>query len=272
LTRSAPAQDPAQRDDWDRHWTDYSDAAERNPAQRYRRRLVTEMLDLGTGPARVLDIGSGQGDFAAELLGANPGAELLGLEVSEAGVEMSRRKAPRGEFVQCDLLEGAEPPAEQRGWATHAVCSEVLEHVDDPVALIANAAPYMAPGCRLVITVPGGPMSAFDRHIGHRRHFAPPDLAELLGRAGYRVDTATGAGYPFFNLYRRVVIMRGEALVEDVSAAEGGSESRLALAVMGAFGVLFRLNRSRSRRGWQTVAVAHPGPEIAVNGGGPGGH
>jgi 2-polyprenyl-3-methyl-5-hydroxy-6-metoxy-1,4-benzoquinol methylase len=36
------------------------------------------------------------------------------------------------------------------------VCSEVLEHVDRPRELLANAAAYLAPGCRLVVTVPGG--------------------------------------------------------------------------------------------------------------------
>ncbi len=258
----APA-DAAQRDDWDRHWRDYSDAAEHNPAQRYRRRIVFGLLGLGDGPARVLDIGSGQGDFAAELLRTHPRAELLGIEVSAEGIEIAKRKAPGAEFVQRDLTAGGEPDEGHRGWATHAVCSEVLEHVDRPGELITNASPYMAPGCRLVVTVPGGPMSAFDRHIGHRRHFTPAALAELLAGAGFEVEAARGAGFPFFNLYRLAVIMRGERLVEDVAAGDG-SESRLARAAMSGFDALFRLNLSRGRRGWQTVALARqPGEAIA---------
>jgi SAM-dependent methyltransferase len=257
LSRLAPAHDAGQRDDWDQHWLDYASAAERNPAQRYRRRIVISLLELKDGPARVLDIGSGQGDFAVELLRRHPGTELLGLEVSEAGVEIAARKAPAASFVQRDLLQAGDPPADQREWATHAVCSEVLEHVDRPDHLLANAAAYMAPGCRLLVTVPGGPMSAFDRHIGHRRHFTPGDLAALLTDSGFEVDAAYGWGFPFFNLYRRLVIMRGEALVEDVSA-QHGSESLLARAVMAVFGGLFRLNPPRGRRGWQTVAVARP--------------
>jgi tRNA G46 methylase TrmB len=81
----------AQRDDWDRHWLEYADAAEQNAAQEYRRRLVFDLLALGQEPGRILDIGSGQGDFAAELLQRDPGAELLGLELSEAGVEIAQR-------------------------------------------------------------------------------------------------------------------------------------------------------------------------------------
>jgi SAM-dependent methyltransferase len=263
----APPDEAAQRDDWDRHWVDYAEAAEQNPAQRYRRHIVFDLLALGDRPARVLDVGSGQGDFAAELLRRHRRAELLGLEVSESGIEIARGKAPGAEFVQRDLTQPAQPEPQQRDWASHAVCSEVLEHVDEPRELIANAAAYMSPGCRLVVTVPGGPMSAFDRHIGHRRHFSPADLAALLNQAGFEVESASGAGFPFFNLYRTVVILRGRRLVEDVSGGGTGSESRLARAAMTAFRPLFRLNRLHGRRGWQTVAVARRGPvEAATRG------
>ena len=252
----------AQRDDWDRHWGDYADAAEQNPAQAYRRRLVFDLLDLEGPGARVLDVGSGQGDFAAELLDRHPGAELLGLEVSPAGIDISRRKVPAAEFMVRDLTEAEPPPAERRDWATHAVCSEVLEHVDDPGALIANAAPYMAPGCRLVVTVPGGPMSAFDRHIGHRRHFSNDDLRNLLTDAGFEVEMSGGAGFPFFNLYRLVVIARGRRLIDDMTAGRD-SDSRLADAAIAVFRALFRLNLPSYRGGWQTVAVARR-PDAAL--------
>ena len=245
----------AQRDDWDRHWDDYAEAAEQNPAQRYRRKLIFGLLGAGSD-ARVLDIGSGQGDFAADLLQEHPDADLLGIEVSPAGIEISKRKAPSADFIVRDLMGSEPPPDEYRGWATHAVCSEVLEHVDDPARVIANALPYMQPGCRLVVTVPGGPMSAFDRHIGHRRHFSAGDLGGVLRDAGFEVDMSAGAGFPFFNLYRLVVILRGRKLVDDVTASEGGSESRLAGAVMAVFKALFRLNLPLRRGGWQTVAVA----------------
>jgi SAM-dependent methyltransferase len=261
----APSDEAAQRDDWDRHWLDYSDAAEHNPAQAYRRRIVFDLLSLGRQPAQVLDVGSGQGDLALELLRRHPRAELLGLEVSEAGIEIARRKAPQANFVQRELTQPSEVESDQRAWATHAVCSEVLEHVDRPIELMRNAAAYMAPGCRLVVTVPGGPMSAFDRHIGHRRHFSPPALRNLLREAGFEVDMSGGAGFPFFNLYRLVVILRGRRLVDDVTA-EGGSESRPARAVMTVFRALFRLNLPIMRGGWQTVALARrPGQGSAVS-------
>jgi SAM-dependent methyltransferase len=242
----------AVRDNWDRHWDDYASSAERNPAQRYRRKLILRSLglDRAASPLRVLDIGSGQGDFAAEALAACPDAQVLGLELSASGVEIAARKVPAAEFLQCDLTQGSHPPPGRRAWATHAVCSEVLEHLDDPQCLLANAQAWMAPACKLIVTVPGGPMSAFDRHIGHRQHYRPEELRRLLERAGFRVDLASGAGYPFFDLYRRVVIARGSSLIADVSR----KTSPAARAAMGVFDALFRLN-VRSR-GWQTFAIA----------------
>lgn len=245
----------ARPDDWDSHWDDYASAAEHNPAQRFRRRLILSML-CGTGnssriaPHRVLDIGSGQGDFAAQIAEALPSAKLLGLELSASGVEAARRKVPGAEFVRWDLLASRRPPDHLRNWATHAVCSEVLEHLDEPKVLLENASAWLAPSCRLIVTVPGGPMSLFDRHIGHRRHYRPDELRVLLERSGFRVELAHGAGFPFFNLYRRVVIARGSKLIGDVAS----TPSLAARIAMRGFDQLFRWNLTTY--GWQTVAVA----------------
>jgi SAM-dependent methyltransferase len=243
-------------DDWDRHWDDYAEAAVTNPAQVFRRRLIRSLLDLGDGSPRVLDIGCGQGDLVAELRLHHPGVELRGVDYSQSGVDVAARKVPDAAFLRRDLLREADPPAHLRCWATHAACSEVLEHVDDPVALLSNARPYMAPGCRLVVTVPGGPMSAFDRHIGHRRHFSPDDLRATLLAAGFQVERTAGVGFPFFNLYRLVVILRGGRLIADVAAGERGSASLVSRLVMAVFRFLLRLNLPGSPWGWQTVGVA----------------
>lgn len=245
-------------DAWDQHWDAYAESAAENPAQSFRRRLIFDRLELGAAPApvRILEVGSGQGDFARDLRGERSDAEILGLDLSETGCAVARGKVPEGVFLQRDLTVPLELPASYRGWATHAVCSEVLEHLDDPTFVLANVRPYLAPGARLVITVPAGPMSAFDRHIGHRRHFSPALLEDVLTRAGYGIADLSGAGFPFFNLYRLVVVARGEKLVDDVSAAGRRPLSLAARAAMRAFGILFHLNRRGGRRGWQLVARA----------------
>jgi ubiquinone/menaquinone biosynthesis C-methylase UbiE len=246
------------RDNWDRHWDEYSQAAEENPAQEYRRRVICSLLELdksGTG-VRLLDIGSGQGDMAVAVRAEFPAAEIVGLELSQSGVEISRQKVPNARFVQCNLLEEDAPPQDLRRWATHAVCSEVIEHVDDPLQLLRRARQYMSPGCRLVITAPGGPMSAFDKHIGHRKHFRPAEIELLFREAGYVPERVTGAGFPFFNLYRCLVVLRGKKLIKDVSARQHPAASRYARMAMAVFHRLFRLNLNSSPWGWQMVGRA----------------
>jgi trans-aconitate methyltransferase len=246
------------RDDWDRHWDEYSQAAQENPAQEYRRKVIFSLLGLrppGVG-VRVLDVGCGQGDMAAAIRDAFPKAEIVGLELSQLGVEISRQKVPDARFVHCNLLEEVTPPQDLRRWATHAVCSEVIEHVDDPLKLLRSAREYMGPGCTLVVTAPGGPMSAFDKHIGHRKHFQPSNIQRLFRDAGYIPEQVTGAGFPFFNLYRCAVVMRGKKLIEDVSARRSPAASHSARLAMSIFHWLFRLNLDSSPWGWQMVGKA----------------
>lgn len=244
------------KDDWDQHWAALADSAASNPAQAMRRRLVISLVGTIGPSARIVDIGCGQGDLIAALHRHHPEAELCGIDGSPIGIEVARGKVPQARFEQRDLLARGAPQPGLEGWATHAVCSEVLEHVDDPTTLVSNAMAYLAPGCRLVVTVPGGPMSAFDRHIGHRRHYTGESLRRVLTTAGLEVVSATGAGFPFFNLYRGVVLLRGEQLVADAGGLGSGSPSILPRLAMAAFRPLLATPMPRNRLGWQIVAVA----------------
>jgi len=250
--------DTPSRDDWNHHWTSFAASAARNPAQAYRQALVFESLGLrdAARPVRLIDLGSGAGTFAGEVLRVRPDAEVLGLDASASGVDLARRTVPGATFLQRDFTKPMAIEARHLGWATHAVCSEVLEHLDDPVAVLNNVRPLLAPGCRLVVTVPAGPMSAFDEHIGHRRHFSARLLEETLLAAGLRVIDVRGAGFPFFNAYRLAVVARGKKLIDD--AAEGGEKTHLPLSARGAirvFSWLFKLNANSGKLGWQLVAV-----------------
>ncbi len=248
--------DPGTADDWDLHWERFAESAEYNPAHAYRRRLIIAALGSVERGAPVLDIGSGSGDLAAALLRALPQPDVVGVELSATGVEIARRKVPQARFVCADLLSPAGPPEAFRGWAAYAVCNEVLEHVDDPAALLRAARDLLRPGARLITTVPGGPMSAYDRHIGHRRHYDADAVATVLDAAGFEVEWAAGAGLPFFNLYRLMVIALGRRLVTAAAtepAAAPGWPIRVGSRVYDA---LFRLNLSRGHRGWQTIASA----------------
>ena len=176
--------------------------------------------------------------------------------MSRSGVDISRRKVPSCEFELLDLFSPAASAERFSGWATHAVCSEVLEHVDDPARFLLAARAYLAKRTTLIVTLPGGPMSAFDRHIGHRRHFDRQSLTDLLQVSGFSVERTFRCGFPFFNLYRLLVIARGERLATDF---DNGSGVSLANIVMAVFRGLFRLNLPDAPGGWQLVAISRSG-------------
>src|SRR4029077_9006966 len=142
MRASAPAR---KHDDWNEHWNDYAAAAALNPAQAYRRKLIFDLLSLrhAKAPVRLLDLGSGTGDFAKDVLDERPDAEIFGLDLSASGVEIARRKNPRAQFRQQDFTKPMEVDDTYRGWATHAVCSEVLEHLDAPEQMLRNVRPLL---------------------------------------------------------------------------------------------------------------------------------
>lgn len=255
-----PADAPAGRDEWDQHWALYGEPAQGNPANTYRHRLVLQRLGHPGPGDTILDIGAGQGELALLLARTFPGAAVRGIEYSAEGVRRAQAAAQAAglpvEFTQRDLLQPAVVDDALAGRATFAVCSEVLEHVDDPGLLLHNASRYLAPGCRLVVTVPGGPRSAFDRHIGHRQHFAPAGLRVLLERAGFEVDAVARAGFPFFNLYRLAVIARGRRLIADLERSPAEATQGTQGTVLALFDRAFRFNLASSPFGWQMVAVA----------------
>jgi SAM-dependent methyltransferase len=242
-------------DDWDKHWTDLGNAAEAGPAPKYRTRLILDLFESEGCPerAQLLDIGSGLGDFAAAFHDRFPKRDVVGLELSMAGVMAASKKIPTAKFYQRDLLQPVQPADTEGISATHAVCSEVIEHLDDPEVLLRNAARYMAPDCRLIVTVPAGPMAEFYKHIGHRRHYRPRDLREVLEKAGFTVERVVAPGFPFFNLFRLLITLRGKRLIEDISVPVEKSPIHVRIG-NAIFAALFRLNVGFG--GWQLIAIA----------------
>jgi SAM-dependent methyltransferase len=244
-------------DDWDRHWTTYGVALEENPANDYRNHLVLTHIGTPQSGDVIVDFGAGQGEMALLLQHRFADASVLGLEESPEGVARAQAAAAasgsNAQFQVCDLLTApASPPTTN---ARFGVCSEVLEHVDDPVTLLRNAALHLAPGALIVVTVPGGPRSAFDRHIGHRDHFTTKRLRSILVDAGFSPEGVWAAGFPFFNLYKLAIIAQVQRFVEGLEASPD-APSRLQTIGSKIFKLAFKANLTKTPLGWQMLAVA----------------
>ena len=116
-------------------------------------------------PGRVLDIACGVG-YGTHLLAeaAGSSAEVVGVDISEDSLDYARRRyaAPNVEFKIGDALEFADP----EGFDT-IVSLETVEHVGDPVALIANLVSLLRPGGVLVASVPTTPSTDVNPHHLH---------------------------------------------------------------------------------------------------------
>lgn len=237
------------------------------PGRRFRRRVVSHLLAIpgsgaGTG---VVDIGAGAGHLALLLRRQHPSTRLLGLEPDAAAVTAARRRVPDALFRHEDLVDGAPPPTDLYAWATHAVCCEALGRVDEPEKLLWNARAYLAPGCRVVVTVtPGrrpdrGPGPDADPGRGHDHDPAPriataADLHRLLEQSGLDVELVTGVGFPSYNLLRAGERARGRELFD--RDAHGSLPGQLAVWTADAL-LAWGPGRGRSRFGGLIVAVAH---------------
>ncbi len=244
-------------DDWENHWRDYAYATMKNPAQSMRHHLLLDEINaLGTRCNLLIDIGSGVGDFLKMSVQAHVANEYIGFEISEMGVDISRHKVPEAIFYQVDLYSPPKEVIPYIAMADVVVCSEVIEHVDDPIEFCRRIKAYVKPGGKLLLTVPGGPMSSFDKHIGHRTHFNRASIDKLLTAAGFNVDKIHLSGFPFFNLYRLLVLFRGKRLITDIKSNQGIFSRVLSNLMMGCFRVLFFFNMRHSLYGWQVIVSA----------------
>lgn len=102
---------------------------------------------------RFAEVGIGTGVYSRIALQAVPTAAGFGYDLSRASVSFARTHIEafgllgRYDTALRNVID--EPPEEQVG---HVICVEVLEHLEDPVALLGGLKKMTAPGGKLFIT------------------------------------------------------------------------------------------------------------------------
>jgi SAM-dependent methyltransferase len=161
----------------DRHWW-----------YRGRRRIIGEILRSVALPAdaRILDAGCGSGRNMVEL--ARYGA-VTGVELAPASVEVARRRGV-GEVVAGSL---SEPLPFEHASFDLAVSFDVIEHLDDDRAALAELRRVVRPHGRLLVTVPAYPWlwSSHDEINHHRRRYTRPALLAVARSAGWEPERTT---------------------------------------------------------------------------------
>ena len=168
-------------------------------------------------------------------------------DLSPEQVERNRKHLPGAEFFALDVQAESLPRT-----FDVVVCSEVVEHLDDARAAIANLALMVKPGGRLLLTCPAGTVYATERRFGHVRHPSAADLEAWAAASGLQIDTLCNWGWPTYQLLKWATNVNAEWALERFA---NGPYSRGAKLVSTALYWLNFANYQDARRGCQLVGV-----------------
>jgi SAM-dependent methyltransferase len=159
---------------------------------------------------RVLDLGSGNGDFTALI--ADAGARPVGIEVAQAALERARARHPQLDF-RLAPIDAPLPLADnsfELVWA-----SEVIEHVADTARWLSEVRRVLTPRGRLLLTTPShgrlrvaiGGIERFSEPLGDHLHlYTRQSLTETLRDLGFDPVEVRAVGGP--PLLRRTLLAR----------------------------------------------------------------
>lgn len=137
---------------------------------------------------RYLEIGCGTGYVLAGVAKAYPQARLTGSEVFSVSLPYAARRVERAELLQMDARH---IPYENEFDVIGAF--DVLEHIKEDEAVLAEMLRALHPGGLILVTVPQHPWlwSRQDEYACHVRRYRIGELREKVLRAGFSVRLET---------------------------------------------------------------------------------
>lgn len=140
--------------------------------------------------ANVAELGSGRGNLSKLL---KDGRRLLATDYRQEYIDELKERWGALESVRIarmDLCEPANYEVVRNFQPDTVVCLNVLEHIEDDRAVLANLRRVLPKRARIVFLVPYNPKltSEFDRQIGHFRRYASGELERKMFEAGFIVE------------------------------------------------------------------------------------
>jgi 2-polyprenyl-3-methyl-5-hydroxy-6-metoxy-1,4-benzoquinol methylase len=203
--------------------------------------------DRPVAQVRVLDVGCGTGVNVALPL-AEAGYKVVGLDSDFASISRARELAAGNTDAQFFVGDLERMPLSQR--FDVVICSEVLEHVEDPNDALARLGAVIDPPGRLLVTVPN-PFGFFEfDSLAWRALNRRPDLVQHLYALESRLVMRRGS--PSL-LARRQAEYQPERLSKTWSTLATDQGHAHALN-MGAL-TLRRLKDALQQAGWRIIST-----------------
>ncbi|MCS6950416.1 MAG: class I SAM-dependent methyltransferase [Armatimonadota bacterium] len=166
-----------------------------------RRELVDALvrqLSLPPNPV-IVDVGCGTGATAVLL---QQYGMVVGVDISPLALSWSRQRG-----LEALLLAAAERLPLLSESVDVIVATDILEHLDDDVAVLEEFRRVLRPGGCVVVTVPAYRIlwSEHDLALMHRRRYIASVLAKRARLAGFEIAKLT---YALFFLFPLALVMR----------------------------------------------------------------
>ena len=165
--------------------------------------LLFALLPAQGHGQRVLDVGCA-GGYLAEILTAK-GYAVIGID--KPGRD-SDGFLPTATLIPADLDSGLPPLT---GTFQFVLCADVLEHLRDPLKLLREIRPYLAPGGKLLASLPNsgnlyfrlnilmGRFPQHDRGLFDRTHlhfYTWATWVDLFSKSGFMIESVRPSGVP----------------------------------------------------------------------------
>ncbi len=174
-----------------------------------RLRVVESAAGGALGGKRLLDLGCGGGIFCEAA--AHAGARTTGCDISSGAIGAAKSHAEQN-GVRVDYHCG-EPDMKDAGKYDVLTCFEMLEHAEDPAAVVADAAAMLKPGGVAVFSTINRTPEAWAKIIigleqvlkilppgthQYERFIPPRTLTGFCNDCGLSVRRIVGMDYSFF--------------------------------------------------------------------------
>jgi SAM-dependent methyltransferase len=183
---------------------------------------LTKKLSAQLSPGYlVLEVGCGTGNVLRVLRKACPDGTVVGLELWFAGLRLAQDRSP-GPLVQGDVRN--YPFGKQFDLIG---MFDVLEHVPEELETLSALSEALAPGGRLMLTVPAHQYlwSYFDEAAHHCRRYSPLDIRTRLSEAGFHVEFLSqfmACTFPIVWIWRKLSSLRQKLGSSDARTLASG--------------------------------------------------
>lgn len=197
--------------------------AKRSPRLALRQRCTLDLM-RGWAPGRFLEVGAGVGYMTRLFL--DHGYSGVSYDPDPTSREHFRRNlaAYGSRITVVDQLDKLMESS-----FDYLLAFEVLEHIPDDRAALADWSRYLKADGRLFVSVPAhrkkfGPS---DERVGHIRRYDRRDLTQLLSETGFKVGRLVNYGFPLTEVSRRLSdwIVRRSSEGQEKDAVERSMQS-----------------------------------------------